>query len=146
MRVPWLMRKSAAVPFTWRRRAARTQLLTHTHTPTTPKQHTERLCLQRRPARVYRGGWRRCDSSASAPLHVRPKVALVKERWGHPSPLLARLRGLALHAFRAITHRFKGMGAAPAATLMRPDEQLPLPFEKIKIKNPEWVVKAISWE
>lgn len=143
---PWLMRKSAAVPFTWRRRAARTQLLTPPPHSPTPKQHTERLCLQRRPARVYRGGWRRRESSASA----RPKVALVKERWGHPSPPLARLRRLALLAFRAITHRFKGTGAAPAATLMRSDEQLPLPLpptlKKNKNKKPRVAVKAIGWE
>lgn len=68
--LPWLMRKSAAVPFTWRRRAARTQLLTHTPPPH-PKHHTERLCLQRHPARVYRGGWRRRDSSASTPWRAR---------------------------------------------------------------------------
>lgn len=72
VRLAWLMRESAAVPFMWRQRAERIQLL---------PQHTVCLCLQHYPGYVYQGGWQNCDSVARALalVRVKHKVALVNE-------------------------------------------------------------------
>lgn len=63
---PWLMRKSAAVPFTWRRRAARTQLLTPSP-PSTPQSSTLSACV----CNAARPVFIEADGDAANPARAR---------------------------------------------------------------------------